>query len=86
MKDIFSFFERPKESTREHPEAESQLTALLRALGLELTIAATGARVAWLDQGAVQRLSHGRLASAADLHSAKIFGPTRDYECEWHTP
>jgi hypothetical protein len=82
VKDIFSFFERPKESTREHPEAESQLTALLRALGLELTIDATGARVAWLDEDAVQRLSHGRLASPDDLHSAKIFGPTRDYECE----
>jgi hypothetical protein len=58
-----------------------RLTALLRGLGLEVDFKAEAVGVEVLGAEQIRTLSHGRV-EAASLFSQKLFGPTKDYECE----
>ena len=81
MKDLFQFFERPKAGESELPETMTRARALLRGLGLELTLAPT-AGVHFASEQEVREWSHGALTSTEQLFSQKVFGPEKDYACQ----
>lgn len=79
MRDIFSFFEAPKPTSALDSEAVTMLVAYLRGLGWSLHLEGE-ARVEVLTPEQL-RESSGAVV-AGELGSQRIFGPTRDYECE----
>lgn len=81
MKDIFDFLERPQAIEHEVPETITRAKALLRGLGLSVTLEGTAAVSAATEQDVLQ-WSLGRITTADQLFSQRVFGPERDYECE----
>ncbi len=78
MKDIFNFFEKPKEP---EPYRFTTAAAFARAAGLVLERTNDGVRIAESTPSDT-KWSHGEITSPADLDSQKVFGPKKDYECE----
>jgi hypothetical protein len=79
MRDIFSFFEKPKPGG-DTPAGITLLQALLEAMGLAVRLADDAPGVSVLSDDEVTKRSHG-LVKPGDLASQKLFGPERDYEC-----
>ena len=75
-KDIFAFFA----ATGHELERLKMLRTVATAAGLSIEHGDRGLRIEL--RAADTSSSHGRITERSELQSQRIFGPTRDYECE----
>jgi hypothetical protein len=85
--DTFWFFEHgtqvePGEVPTVAPEGVRQLQACASVLGVDLDLRKPEIGVGLLTPEQLRERSRGQVVDPDDLHSQKIFGPLRDYECE----